>query len=160
MPRENYLYWVVWDLPHYWMANPVTCEYIHFKILYPIIPEPVTCSTIQNDLIWYGSENCELKSAGIDGSHIQAAYTFDTPIRQFCDFDNAMLFLKTETAIYRFFTPEKRAEKIADVSPSQYVIFQQISNQELAWIEVDSSWYLDENGVLAFDSATPEERGV
>ena len=25
LPRENYLYWVVWDLPHYWMANPVTC---------------------------------------------------------------------------------------------------------------------------------------
>ncbi|MGI6260598.1 MAG: hypothetical protein ACOYJR_02020 [Acutalibacteraceae bacterium] len=159
-PRENYFYWSIQDFPHYWVTNPQTSEYAHFKALYPIIPEPMTCFMLQNDLIWYGSENCELKSAGIDGSHIQAAYTFDTPIKQFCDFDNAMLFLKTGNAIYRFFIPEKKAEKIADVSPSQYVIFQQISNQELAWIEVDSSWYLDENGIPAFDNATPEERGV
>ena len=159
-PRENYLYWVVWDFPHYWMTNPVTCEYIHVKTLYPIIPEPVTSFEIQNDLILYGSENCELKSAEIDGSHIQTLYAFDTPIEQFCDFDSAMLFLKTGNAIYRFFTPENKVEKIADASPSQYVLFQQISNQELAWVEVDSSWYLDENGVPAFDHATPEERGV
>lgn len=159
-PRENYFYWSIQDFPHYWVTNPQTSEYAHFKTLYPIIPEPMTCFMLQNDTVLYGSENCELKSAEIDGSHIQTLYAFDTPIEQFCDFDSAMLFLKTGNAIYRFFIPEKKAEKIADVSPSQYVIFQQISNQELAWIEVDSSWYLDENGVPVFDNATPEERGV
>ena len=63
----------------------------------------MTCFMLQNDTVLYGSENCELKSAEIDGSHIQTLYAFDTPIEQFCDFDSAMLFLKTGNAIYRFF---------------------------------------------------------